>query len=83
MSHPVVNCANCGKSHAPQVTTQQAREAEWPTRVNDVLYMLKKLGWGVPDLPAWVEPKGPMTTNETRRHGVPDPPEWVEPKEAA
>jgi hypothetical protein len=73
-------CANCGKSHAPQVTTQQARE--WPTRLQDTLYMMKKLGLGVPALPEWVEPKEPVTVNE-RRVGVPDLPPWVEPKEAA
>jgi hypothetical protein len=81
MSQPVVNCERCGTPKP--LTTQQARAAEWPTRMSDVLYMMRKLGLGVPDLPPWVEPKGPMTTNEKQTHGVPDPPEWVEPKDQA
>jgi hypothetical protein len=67
-------CANCGKSHAPQVTTQQARAAEWPTRVQDILYMMKKLG---------ISYTGDAVTINGQRMGVPDPPEWVEPTEPA
>jgi hypothetical protein len=81
MSQPVVNCTKCGKPKAPPVITHQAREA-WPTRVADIQYMLKKFGWGVPDLPQWVPSNKPVTVNENRM-GVPDPPPWVEPSEPA
>jgi hypothetical protein len=78
MSQTITNCAKCGKPKA--VTTQQAREA-WPTRVADIQYMFKKLGWGVPDPPPWVPSNESVTVNENRM-GVPDLPLWVPSKEA-
>jgi hypothetical protein len=95
MSHPVVNCAKCGRPKAPPVTTQQAPgEAKWPTYWADIQYMMRKIldarrgepvtingqRLGVPDPPPWVASDESVTVNENRR-GVPPLPPLVPPKE--
>ena len=75
MSQTITNCERCGKPK-PLTTQQQTRAAEWPTRVADIQFMLRKLGFG------HLVTNEPISVNGLRL-GVPDPPEWVEEKEQA
>ena len=72
-------CANCGKPHAPQVTTNQVPgEAKWPTYGADILYMLKKMK--MEELREKLAKGEPVTING-QRMGVPPIPSLIQSNE--